>query len=193
MDKSKVNSTGLITSLHRYIDYTDTNNNVSDNDNDNKKDKDDKNKVLNSLKDNIIENLKNYLENDLKTEILNEIKTEIMNDLKTETNIKKKSNETDNKTTRVCCLCKIEKNRDCFFKTGGLCKDCCSQKVSCPICKIVINRSSLNKHKKEHIVINPKFLTIFKKSDYKLQRLHGLLWIIYIILIMIIPHSAGLS
>ena len=117
--------------------------------------------VLNSLKDNIIEKLKDYTKNKLKTENFNEIKTEIIKDLKIKTNIKKKSNETDYKTTRVCCLCKIKKNRDCFYKTGGLCKDCCSQKVSCPIFNIVINRSSLNKHKKGHIVINPKFLTIF--------------------------------
>ena len=140
LDKCKVHSTGLLTSVHRYIDYTDINN-VSDNDNNKVKDKDDLNKVLNSLKD-IIENLKDYIKNELKTEILNEIKTEIINDLKAETNIKKKSNETDNKTTRVCCLCKIEKNRDCFYKTGGLCKDYCSQKVSCPIGNIAINRSS---------------------------------------------------
>ena len=86
--------------------------------------------------------------NEIKTEIINEIKTEILKDLKTESNIKKKSNETDNKTTRVCCFCKIEKNRDCFYKTGGLCKDFCSEKVSCPSCNIVINKSSLNKHKK---------------------------------------------
>ena len=71
-----------------------------------------------------------------------------MNDLKTKTNIKKKSNDTDNKTTGVCCLCKIEKNRDCFYKTGGLCKDCRSQKLSCPTCNFIINRSSLNKRKK---------------------------------------------
>ena len=84
---------------------------------------------MNSLKDNIIENLKGYIKNELKTEIINEIKTEvineiktdILNDLKTESNIKKKSNETNNKTTGNCCLCKIEKNRDCFYKTGGLC------------------------------------------------------------------------
>ena len=44
---------------------------------------------------------------------------------------------------------KIEKNRDCFYKTGGLSEDCCSEKVSCPSCNIVINRSSLNKHKKK--------------------------------------------
>ena len=163
LDKYKVNGTGLITSVHSYFDYTDINDSDSnDNINNNKdKDEEDLNKVLNSLKDNIIENLTYYIKNELKTEIINEIKTEIINDLKTETNIKKKSKETDNKTTRICCLCKIEKNRDCFYKTGGLCKDCCSQKVSCPICNIVINRSSPNKHKKGHIVINPKCLTIF--------------------------------
>ena len=77
------------------------------------------------------------------------MKREILNDSKIETNIK-------NKTNKICRLCKIEKNRDCFYKTGGLCKDCCSQKVSCPICNIVINRSSLNKHKKR--VHNNKYL-----------------------------------
>ena len=89
-----------------------------------------------------------YIKNYLKIEIMNEIKTETINDLKTETNIKKKNYETDNRTTRSCCLCKIEKNRDCINKTGGLCKDFCSQNVSCTICKFVIYRSSLNKHKK---------------------------------------------
>ena len=60
LDKCKVNSTGLITSVHKYIDYTHIKNTVSNNDNDNKKDKDkdDLKKVLNGLKDNIIENLK---------------------------------------------------------------------------------------------------------------------------------------
>ena len=172
-DKCKVNRTGLITSVHSYIDYTDINDSDSDDSIDNikDKDKDDLNKILNELKHNIIENLKDYIKNELKTEIvkelnleiINEKKTEILNDLKTESNIKKKSNETNNKTTRICCLCKIEKNRDCFYKTGGLCEDCCSQKVSRPISNIVINRSSLNKHKKGHIVINPELLTIFKK------------------------------
>ena len=33
---------------------------------------------------------------------------------------------------KICCLCKIEKNRDCFCKTGGLCKDCCSQNFHVP-------------------------------------------------------------
>ena len=157
-DKCKVNRAGLTTSVHSNIDYTDINDSDSNDNIDNNKDqdKDDLNKVLNTLKDNIIENLKDYIKNELKTEIvneikteiINEIKTEILNDLKTESNITKKSNETDNKTTRVCCLCKIEKDRDCFYKTGGLCKDCCSEIVSCPSCNIVINRSSLNKHKK---------------------------------------------
>ena len=83
LDKCKVNSTGLITSVHRYIDYTDINNNVSDNDIYNNKDKDDLNKVLNSLKDNIMENLRDYIKNELKTEIINEIKMEMIYDLKT--------------------------------------------------------------------------------------------------------------
>ena len=151
LDNCKVNRTGLITSVHSYIDYTDINDSDSSDNIKNNKDKDEEDliKVLNSLKDNIIENLKDYIKNELKTEIIKEIKTEIVKDLKTETNIKKKSNETDNKTTRVCCLCKIEKNIEIFLdKTGGLCKDCCSQKVSCPICNIVIDRCSHNKHKK---------------------------------------------
>ena len=153
----KVNRTGLISSLRSYNDCTDVNDSDSKDIFDINKDKDeeDLNTVLNSLKDNIIENLKDYIKselkteiiNEIKTEIINEIKTEILNDLKYESNIKKRSNETNNKTTRICCLCKIEKNRDCFYKTGGLCKGCCSQKVSCPICNIVINRSALNKHK----------------------------------------------
>ena len=157
-NKCKINRTGLITSVHSYFDYTDINDSDSNDniDNNKDKDKDDLNKVLNSLKDNIIENLKDYIKNEskaeiineIKTEIIYEIKTEILNDLKTENIIKKKSNETDNKTTRVCCLCKIENNRDCYYKTGGLCIDCCSEKVSCPSCNIVINISSLNKHKK---------------------------------------------
>ena len=54
----------------------------------------------------------------------------------------------DNKTTRSCCLCTIEKNSDCFYKTGGFCKDCCSKKFSCPTCNNVLNRSPLSKHRK---------------------------------------------
>ena len=168
-DKCKVNRTGNITSVHSYIDYTNINDSDSNDNIDNNKDKDknDLNKVLDELKYDIIDNLEDYVKNDLtieiineiKTDIINEIKTEIISDLKTENNIKKKSNENDNRTTRVCCLCKIEKNRDCFYKSGCLCKDCCSQKVSCHICNIVINRSSLSKHKKGHIVISPEFLT----------------------------------
>ena len=66
LDKCKVNSTGFITSVQRYIDYIDIINNVSDNDNDNNKDKDtdDLDKVLNSLKDNFIENLRDYINNE---------------------------------------------------------------------------------------------------------------------------------
>ena len=109
LDKCKVNRTGLITSVHSYIDYTDINDSDSNDNINNNKDKveEDLNKVLNRLKDNIIENLKDNIKNELKAEIINDIKTEIVNDFKSETNIKKKSNETDNKTTRVCCLCKI--------------------------------------------------------------------------------------
>ena len=111
-DKCKVNRTGLISSVHSYIDYTDINDNI-----DNNKDKDDLNKVLNELKDNIIEDLRNYIKNELKTEIVNELKTEtvtelkteIVNDSKIESNIKNKSNETNNKTTKPCCLCNIKK------------------------------------------------------------------------------------
>ena len=105
-DKCKINRTGLISSVHSYIDYTDINDSDSNDIFDINKDKDeDLNKVLNSLKDNIIENSKDYIKNELKTviineiktEIINEIKTEFLNDLKTESNIKKKSNETNNK------------------------------------------------------------------------------------------------
>ena len=86
-DKCKVNRTGLITSVHSYIDYTDINDSDSNDniDNNKDKDKDDLNKDLNELKYNIIENLKDYNENDLKIEIINEIKTEIINETKTET------------------------------------------------------------------------------------------------------------
>ena len=117
LDNCKINRTGLITSVHSYIDYTDIKDSDSSDNIKNNKDKDEEDliKVLNSLKDNIIENLTDYIKNELKTEIINEIKTEIIKDLKTETNIKKKCNETDNKTTRVCCLCKIEKNTEIVF------------------------------------------------------------------------------
>ena len=53
-DKCKVNRTGIITSVHSYIDYNDINDSDS-NDNNKDKDKDDLNKVLNELKYNIIE------------------------------------------------------------------------------------------------------------------------------------------
>ena len=150
LDKCKVNRTGLITSVHRFIDYTDIHDSDSDDniDNNTDKHKDDFYKVLNELKYNTIENLKDDIKKDLKPEIKNEIKTEIINDLKTETNIKKKSNETDKRTARVCCLCKTEKSRDCFYKLVVYVKIVVLKKVSCPICNIVINRSSLNKHKK---------------------------------------------
>ena len=137
--------TGPISSVHSYIDYTDINDNDSnDNININKVDKDDDlNKVLNELKNNIKEDLKEYTRLNLKQEIINELKLEIkieikkevkneieggaINNLKTDVNIKNPSKEI--KSTRTCCLRKIEKNKDCFYKTGGLCKECSSEKV----------------------------------------------------------------
>ena len=41
---------------------------------------------------------------------------------------------------------KLKRKEIVFYKTGGLCKDCCSEKVPCPSFNIGINRSSLNKH-----------------------------------------------
>ena len=60
LDKGKVKRTGLITSVHSYIDYIEINDGDSnDNTDSNKeKDKDDFNEILNELKYNIIENLK---------------------------------------------------------------------------------------------------------------------------------------
>ena len=135
--------TGLISSIHSYID----NINIYDNDSNdnidiNKDDKDDKNydlnNVLNELKDNTKEDLKKYIGTHLKQEIINELKLEIkneikkevkneieggaINNLKTDVNIKNPSKQI--KSTRTCCFCKIEKNKDCFYKTGGLCKEC---------------------------------------------------------------------
>ena len=160
--------TGLISSVHSYIDYTDINDNDSiDNIDINKDDKDDYlNEVLNELKDNIKEDLKEYIRTNIKQEILNELKLEIkkeikkevkneieggaINNLKTDVNIKNPSKEI--KSTRTCCFCKIEKNKDCFYKTGGLCKECSSEKVQCPMCNIFLNKSSLRKHlKRPHI------------------------------------------
>ena len=82
LDKCKVNRTGLITSVHSYIDYTDINDSDSNYNINNNKDKDEEylNKVLNSLNDKIIENLKDYIKNELKTEIINKTKKEIIND-----------------------------------------------------------------------------------------------------------------
>ena len=66
-DKCKVNRTGLISSVHSYIDYTDIIDNDSDSDDniDNNKDKvEDKdyyNEISNKLKANIIENIKDYI------------------------------------------------------------------------------------------------------------------------------------
>ena len=76
---------------------------------------------------------------------------------------------------------KLKRIEIVFYKTGGLCKDCCSQKVSCPICNIVIKRSSLNKHKKMYIInqfqiYNNIFKVITNYKDY--MRLHMITWII---------------
>ena len=140
--------TGLISSVNSYIDYTDINDNDSnDNIDINKDNKDnDLNKVLNDRKDNIKEDLKEYIRTNLKQEIINELKLEIkkeikkikneiegdaINNLKTDVNIKNPFEKI--KSTRICCFCKIEKNKDCFYKTGGLCKECSSEKVQCQL------------------------------------------------------------
>ena len=71
----------------------------------------------------------NELKLEIKTE-KNELKIEIeggtINNLKTDYNIKNPPKET--KSTRTCCLCKIEKNENCFYKTGDLCKECISER-----------------------------------------------------------------
>ena len=86
-DRCIDNRTGLISSVHSYIDYI----NIYDNDSNdnidiNKDDKDDKNydlnKFLNELKDNIKEDLKEYIRTKLKQEINNELKLEIKNEIK---------------------------------------------------------------------------------------------------------------
>ena len=86
-DRCRDNRTGLISSVHSYIDYI----NIFDNDSNdnidiNKDDKDDKNydlnNVLNELKDNIKEDLKEYIRTNLKQEIINEVKLEINNEIK---------------------------------------------------------------------------------------------------------------
>ena len=76
-----------------------------------------------------------------KEELKIEIERGDKNKLKTDDNFKNLSKEF--KSTSTCCLCKIEKIKDCFFKTGGLCKECSSEKITCPLCKILLNRSSL--------------------------------------------------
>ena len=131
-DRCIDNRTGLITSVHTYIDYI----NIYDNDSNdiidiNKDDKNDLNNVLDELKDKIKEDLKEYIRTNLKQEIINELKLEIKNEikkevkneieggaiknLKTDVDIKNPSKQI--KSTRTCCFCKIEKNKDCFCKT----------------------------------------------------------------------------
>ena len=47
---------------------------------------------------------------------------------------------------------KLKRIKIVFYKTGGLCKECSSEKVQCPMCNIFLNRSSLRKHmKRPHI------------------------------------------
>ena len=62
----------------------------------------------------------------LKKEVKNEIEGGAINNLKTDVNIKNSSKEI--KSIWTCCFCKIEKNKDCFYKTGGLCKECSSER-----------------------------------------------------------------
>ena len=89
----------------------------------------------------------------IETKITNEIKKQIVIDLKPESNIINKYNKT-NKTTKKLCSCKIEKNKDCFYRTGELCKFCCSQKITRDICKANLYRSSLNSHEKSKHNLN---------------------------------------
>ena len=69
-----------------------------------------------------------------------------------------------------------------FKKLVVYAKDCCSQNVSCPICNIVINRSSLNKHKKrahnsKSLISNKHLIKMFTNyKDY--MRLHEITWIV---------------
>ena len=42
-------------------------------------------------------------------------------------------NNITDKTARNCCLCKSEKNIDCFYKISGVCRDHFSENVSCSI------------------------------------------------------------
>ena len=42
----------------------------------------------------------------------------------------------------------MEEKKDCLYKNGGLCKECSSEKVLCPLYKILLKRSSLRKHMK---------------------------------------------
>ena len=67
-NECKVNRTGVMSSVHNYLDYTDINNS----DNDYNKDEDNLNKVLNELKDGLIEISKDYIKIEFKTEIKNE-------------------------------------------------------------------------------------------------------------------------
>ena len=83
-DRCIDNRTGLISSVHSYIDYiniydNDSNDNIDINEDDKNYDL---NNVLNELKDNIKEDLKEYIRSNLKQEIINELKLEIKNEIK---------------------------------------------------------------------------------------------------------------
>ena len=82
----------------------------------------------------------------METGVINKLKKILRTIFKDKNNIMNPSKEIN--STRTCCLCKIEKNKDCFYKTGGLCKECSSKRMPCPLCKIMLNRSSLRNHMK---------------------------------------------
>ena len=111
-----VQATSIVRSCIDYIDIT--NGVIDDND-----DVDDLNKTLNELKNNLNEDLKECFRTNLKLKIMNELKLGIkdelkkelkneieggaINNLKSQVNIRNPSKEI--KSTRNCCLCKIEK------------------------------------------------------------------------------------
>ena len=87
---------------------------------------------------------------ELKLEIQNVIEEELKNKIEggAINNDNNKYPSKKIKSTRTCCLCKIEKNKDCFYNTGGLCKGCSSEKFTCTFGNTSLNRSSLRKHMK---------------------------------------------
>ena len=132
LDKRKVNSTGHITSVPSYIDYTDINNIDSDDNIDisEDKDKDDVNKVFCELKDNIIENFKDYIKSELKTELINEIK----NDIKKILSENKDIIIDEVIKYKLYAICKITANS--FYQNTLICMKCKDIETKlCPICK----------------------------------------------------------